>query len=218
MNNRTKNIRALICGLLGCLCYGGGDWLMMYGDPAHTGKLIWLTVGTAQIPQWRYVLAMALAFPGIVFYGTALFIVQGYIRDEKHKRIYHLIYVVILSLFAWLNNSGFSQDAITICEALFGNFSWLVPVSEVLMLPVFLYWFYLQITGKTVFGKVMAFTNVLVIFAALKTIASLMPLSAFRLGFTNGLMSESMIIWFVLIFMEIGMEKKMEDVSEGGSK
>lgn len=232
MNNRTKNIRALICGLLGCLCYGGGDWLMMYGDPAHTGEIIWLTVGTAQIPQWRYVLAMALAFPGIVFYGTALFFVQGYIRDEKHKRIYHylnafgltpwialhLIYVVILSLFAWLNNSGFSQDAITICEALFGNFSWLVPVSEVLMLPVFLYWFYLQITGKTVFRKVMAFTNVLVIFAALKTIASLMPLSAFRLGFTNGLMSESMIIWFVLIFMEIGMEKNMEDVSEGRKK
>lgn len=220
MNNRTKNIWALICGLIGCLCYGGGDWLMMYGVPSHTGKLIWLTVGTAQISQWRYMLAMVLAFPGIVFYGAALFAIQGYIRDEKHKRIYHylnafgltpwialhLIYVLILSLFAWLNNNGFSQDAITICEALFGNFSWLVPVSEVLMLPVFLYWFYLQITGKTVFRKFMAFTNVLVIFAVLKTISSLMPVSAFKLGFTNGLMSESMIIWFVLIFMEIGME------------
>jgi hypothetical protein len=22
---------ALLCGMLGCLCYGGGDWLMMYG-------------------------------------------------------------------------------------------------------------------------------------------------------------------------------------------
>ncbi|MCR5098402.1 MAG: hypothetical protein K6B14_05585 [Lachnospiraceae bacterium] len=222
MYSRTRNLWALICGVFGCLCYGSGDWLMMYGDPSHMGKLIWLSVGTAQIPQWRYVLAMALAFPGIILYGIALFAVQGYIRDEKHKRIYHylnafgltpwialhLIYVVILSLFAWLNNNGFSGDAITICEALYGNFSWLIPVSEALMLPVFLYWFYLQITSSTAFRKRMAFTNVLVIFAVLKIIASFIPVSAFRLGFINGLMSESMIIWFAFVFLEIGLDRR----------
>ena len=115
---------------------------------------------------------------------------------------------MILSLFAWLNNNGFPEDAITICEAMYGNFSWLVPVSEVLMLPVFLYWFYLQITGRTVFRKSMAFTSVLVIFAVLKTIAAIMPKSAFKLGFTNGLMSESMIVWFILIYSEIGIVKE----------
>lgn len=214
MNNKEKNTWALICGILGCLCYGGGDWLMMYGDPTHMGNLIWLTEGTAQIPQWRYILAMALAFPGIILYGTALFAVEKYIREYKNKKVYHylnafgltpwialhLIYVVILSLFAWLNNNGFEGEALTICEALYGNFSWLIPVCEVLMLPVFLYWFYLQITGKTVYKKWMAFTNILIIFAVLKIIATIMPESAFRLGFTNGLMSESMILWFTLIF------------------
>ena len=224
MNNKTKNTWAFICGILGCLCYGSGDWLMMFGDPTHTGELIWLTTGTAQIPQWRYVLAMALAFPGIILYGIALFAVQRYIIDEKYKRIYHylnafgltpwialhLIYVMILSLFAWLNSNGFSGDAFTICEGLYGNFSWLIPVSEALMLPVFLYWFYLQITGRTVFIKGMAFTNVLVIFAALKTIASFMPVSAFRLGFTNGLMSESMVIWFALILLGVGIKEYSE--------
>ena len=82
---------------------------------------------------------------------------------------------MILSLFAWLNNNGFARDALTICEALYDNFAWLIPVSEVVMLPVFLYWFYLQITGKTLFRKGMAFTN--------------------------GLMSESMILWFTLMFL-----------------
>ena len=28
-----------------------------------------------------------------------------------------------------------------------------------------------------------------------------MPESAFRLGFTNGLMSESMVIWFIIILI-----------------
>ena len=200
----------MLCGMLGCLCYGGGDWLMMYGDPTHAGSLIWLTAGTAQIPLWRYNLAMALAFPGILLYGVALFAVETYILTEKERKIYHylnafgltpwialhLFYIMILVLFAWLNTNGFAADALTICEGLFRCLSWLVPVSEALMLPVFLYWFYLQITGKTVFPKAMAFTNVLILFGLLKLISGLLPVSAFRLGFTNGLMSESMILWF----------------------
>ena len=89
---------------------------MMYGNPSFEGNLKWLTLGTANISQWRYTLAMVLAFPGIIFYGASLF-------------------------------------------------------------------------------------------AVLKGISMMMPESGFRLGFTNGLMSESMIIWFLLIFMEIGSKE-----------
>lgn len=64
------------------------------------------------------------------------------------------------------------------------------------MLPPFLYWFYLQVCGKTVFPKWIAFTNVLVIYGILLLVKTAMPDGAFRIGFTNGLMSESMIIWF----------------------
>ena len=205
----------LICGLLGCLCFGGGDWLMIYGDPSCSGTISWLTAGTAVIPQWRYNLAMAMAFPGIVFYGIALFAVENYIAGEKERRVYHylnafgltpwialhLFYITILVLFSWMNANGFAAEALPVCEGLFSRLSWLVPVSEALMLPVFLYWFYLQITGKTVFPKAMAFTNVLILFAILKGISLLLPVSAFRLGFTNGLMSESMILWFSFMLM-----------------
>ena len=208
---KTNRIRAaLVCGLLGCLCFGGGDWLMLYGDPGYRGALSWLTEGVAAIPQWRFDLALALAFPGIVLYGVALFAVQGYIRGEREQRVYHylnvfgltpwialhLFYIMILTLFQWLNGNGFAGEATAICEGLFARLQWLVPVSEALMLPVFVYWFALQIRGKTVFPRWMAFTNVLIVYAVLKGISLLLPVSAFRLGFTNGLMSESMLVWF----------------------
>lgn len=206
---------ALLCGLLGCLCFGGGDWLMIYGDPTYEGTLSWLTVGAAAIPPWRYDLAMALAFPGIILYGIALFSVQNYIKDDRHRKVYHylnafgltpwialhLFYIMILTLFAWMHGNDYAAEALAVCEGLFGQLSWLVPLSEALMLPVFLYWFYLQITGKTVFPKWMAATNVLFLFVILKGVSLLMPVSAFRLGFTNGLMSESMILWFGSMLM-----------------
>ena len=211
-----KNMKtALLCGMLGCLCYGGGDWLMMYGNPTYHGTLSWLTEGIAVIPQGRYNLAMALAFPGIILYGIALFAVEGYIKDGKQRKVYHylnafgltpwialhLFYVMILTLFSWMHGNGYADSALAVCEGLCSRLSWLVPVSEALMLPVFLYWFWLQISGKTVFPRWMAFTNVLVIYAVLKGVSLLLPVSAFRLGFTNGLMSESMILWFGIMLI-----------------
>ena len=189
---------------------------MMYGDPTCTGEVSWLTRGTSIISQWRYDLAMALAFPGIILYGIALYAVEHCILEEKKQRIYHylnafgltpwialhLFYIMILSLFSWMNRNGYSEEAITVCEGLYQQLSWVVPASEALMLPVFIYWFYLQIRGDTVFPRWMAFTNVLIIFAVLKGLSMLMPLNAFRLGFTNGLMSESMVIWFTVMLFQ----------------
>ena len=37
--NQKQMKTALICGIPGCLCYGGGDWLMIYGSPVHPGNV-----------------------------------------------------------------------------------------------------------------------------------------------------------------------------------
>ncbi len=208
--NKISMSSMLIIGMLGCLCCGGGDWLMIYGDPAYAGSLSWLTAGVSQMPQWRFNLAMALAFPGIILYGTALFSLERYIKNNREQKVFHylnafgltpwialhLFYIMIFTLFSWMSANGYGADAPAVCEGLFSQLSWLVPVSEALMLPVFIFWFYLQIRDRTVFGRQMAFTNVLIIFALLKGLTMLMTISAFRLGFTNGLMSESMLLWF----------------------
>lgn len=100
-----------------------------------------------------------------------------------------------------MNGNGYTGEAVAVCEGLYRQLAWMVPVSEILMLPVFLCWGYLQIAGKTVFPRMMACTNVLIIFGILKAVTGLMPESAFRLGFTNGLMSESMLIWFLILML-----------------
>ena len=174
---KKKSILMLICGILGCICFGCGDWLMIYGDVTHTGSLYWLTNGTAQIPEWRNSLAMLLSFPGIIFYGIALFSISDFIRENRQKKIYktltsfgvtpwlslHLFYIMILFLFSWLNGNGYADAAMPACEALFKHLSWIVTLSEVFMLAPFIYWFYLQITKKTVFPRASAFTNILFI-------------------------------------------------------
>ena len=206
---------AMICGILGCFCYGGGDWLMIYGDTTSSSKLFWLTQGASQIAPWRNGLAMFLAFPGIIFYGIALFYIGRFIRGEKERKIYHylnafgltpwmclhLFYIMILYLYNWMTNNGYSEAALPACEALYSHLSWVIMVSEVVMLPVFLYWFYVVVRGKTTLPRWMAAGNVLVFYVVLLAVKSLLPDTPFRIGFTNGLMSESMIFFFLLIWI-----------------
>lgn len=215
MKSIKKVILALICGMLGCICFGAGDWLMIYGDTAYNGSIYWLTEGTSQIAPWRNALSMLIAFPGIIFYGIGLFAVGRYIKEKRHRKIYrtltsfgltpwlclHLFYVMILYMFAWLSQNGYENAALPAAEALFSHLSWLVIVSEVFMVPPFIYWFFLQFTNRTIFPKQMAFTNILIIYAALYLLKTILPDSPFRIGFTNGLMSESMIIWFVVMLV-----------------
>lgn len=214
---------AMICGILGCFCYGGGDWLMIYGDTTSSGELFWLTQGASQIAPWRNGLAMFLAFPGIIFYGIALFYIGRFIRGEKERKIYHylnafgltpwlclhLFYIMILYLYNWMTNNGYSEAALPACEALYSHLSWVIMVSEVLMLPVFLYWFYVVVCGKTTLPRWMAAGNVLVFYVVLLAVKSLLPDTPFRIGFTNGLMSESMIFFFLLIWIVGGKNEKV---------
>ncbi|MBQ8554610.1 MAG: hypothetical protein IJ438_01935 [Clostridia bacterium] len=201
---------ALLCGMLGCLCMGSGDWLMIYGDTAHSGSLYWLTEGVTRIAPWRNTLSMALSFPAVILYGIALFSIESWITEQKSRRVFHyltifgltpwlalhLFYVMILYLFAWMNENGYAAAALPAAEALFGHLSWVVIASEALMLPPFVYWAWLTVTGKSVLPRWMAAVNPLTIYAVLSVGKVVLPEGAFRIGFTNGLMSESMLVWF----------------------
>lgn len=217
---KRKLYLSLICGILGCFCFGCGDWLMIYGDTAHSGNLYWLTNGVAEIAPWRNSLAMFLSFPGIILYGIALFAVANFINNNKEQKVYktlttfgltpwlclHLFYIMIMYAFAWMNSNGYSDASLAVAEALYSHLSWIVILSEVFMLPPFIYWFWLQIRKKTIFSRGTAFTNVLVIYALLYIVKMLLPDSPFKIGFTNGLMSESMLIWFMITFV-LGYKK-----------
>ena len=210
--NRKKLSTSLICGIIGSLCYGFGDWIMIYGDPVKLAnlKLSILTKGTANISQWRYSLSMLMAFIGILFYGIALFSIEDFIIEEKSKKIYHylnifgltpwialhLFFIMILSLFSWMNQNGYSEQAIPVCEGLFSQLSWVIVACLLMMAPVFIYWFYLQFNDKTIFPRIYAFTNVIFIIIIMKIIQINIPRSPFSLGFANGIANESMAIWF----------------------
>ena len=208
---KTIDKTVLLCALLGCVLMATGDWLMLYGDATATGAAFWLTEGAAQIPAWRNALSMALGFPATVFYGIGLFGIGMFLRGEKQRKTWflmtafgltpwlcvHLFVAGTLYLFAWLRGSAWAAAAMPAADAFRNQFSWLVFLSYPLMLPPFFYWGYQLWRGKSVFPKWMALVSPIMFYLVLKGISLLMPVGAFRLAFTNGLMSEAMFLWFL---------------------
>lgn len=227
METERKINLSLLCGILGCICMGAGDWLMLYGNTTHRGNLFWLTEGAAQITSWRNGFAMALSFPGILFYGIALFTIAAYLKNVKQRKIYHyltafsltpwlalhLFYIMILYAFAWMSGNGYEAAALPVSEALFAHLSWIVIVSEALMLPPYIYWLWTLVRGMSIFPRRMALSNPLLFYVLLKLLTMLMPDGAIHLAFTNGLMSESMLIWFgsMLLWNLIHKNNRLEE-------
>lgn len=206
--------KRILLGMAGCVLMTLGDWLMLCADPAASGSLSWLTEGVKNMGSWRLNAALALSFPAIVLYAVGLFSIAGYIKDKRDRRVYralnaigltpwlmlHMFYVMIFGVWQ------ITKD-LTVCEQLFSRFSWIIMVSMVFMIPVYVYWAYLVFKERTVFPKVFALNSVLVFYVILKGITMILPTSAFRLGFLNGLMSESMFLFFLglLIFEKEGV-------------
>ena len=214
-HDRKKVVWTLLCGMVGCILMGSSDWLMIYGDPSFRGSLAWLTEGAAKIPAWRNGLAMLLTFPAVGFYAVGLFGIRSFLPQEKHRKTYgaltvfgmtpwmalHLFYTMILFLFAWLTGNGYESVAFGAAEALVRQFLWLVPVGEIVIILPFCYLFAVFATGRSCFPRWMAFNNPLILYAVLKTVTVYLPPCAAKLAFINGLMSECMLLWFLIFLL-----------------
>jgi len=216
MGKVTDRNDLIIVGMLGSILYATSDWIMMYGDPTSlSAKSSWFTKGTAQISDWRYILAMILSYPGTILYAIGLFSFERYIPQEKHKKMFHclniinlttwmtlhLIFIIIIYAFHFMMTNGYSDVAIPISEALYTHFSWILPMSFLYMFPFFIYFFILIVTGRTTFKRKMGFAYMFPIAIISFIIAGILPDSAFKKGFINAAVNQSIFISFFIFYL-----------------
>ena len=207
----------LICGVLGSLLMAASDWLMIYGDVSYTGNLAWLTNGVSQISAKRNAFALMVAIPAVVLYAVALYEVGYLFKDTSKRSLYHLLtiigmtpwlcihlfYIMILFVFGYLHTCNQLALAHSLCELMFGQFSFIILAGEVLMILPFVYLMLQSLKGETILPKTFGYVNPIFLFIILKLVTFLMPNNGFRLAFTNGLMCDALLIWFILLYLKV---------------
>lgn len=82
------NKRYIIFGIIGCLCFGIGDWLLGYVDPAlvESGVFYFIRAGHgADYDMAKAVVTLILMVIGICFLYPRLLHISEIANDEKTK-------------------------------------------------------------------------------------------------------------------------------------
>lgn len=211
--NRRRAVLSLGTGLAGAVLIVLSDWLMIFGDAAYDGELFWLTEGVKNIPAWRSTLALVIFLPGVIFCAGALFSLEPWLKPGKRRAWWryltayslipwlalHLLFMLILFLYAWLSQNGFAAAALPACTALFRHFYWLIPAGSLLIVLPFGFWLLCVLRGQSFLPRPWAAANPLIFFLLLVPLRLFLPQSPWRPALANSLMSLALFFFFLAL-------------------
>ncbi|MCM1100030.1 MAG: hypothetical protein NC079_04795 [Clostridium sp.] len=206
-----------ILGLIGCLCFGIGDWLLGYVDPMPVEGDVFYFIRAghgADYNTLRVGVTLALAVVGIFFLYPGFIHIADIAKDGKTKRLLgyafglcsvgwmmlHLLVSVNVLVFSETaksvgcefaavlsNRLGNAGLAVEKCAALFAVGAGILLIIAILRRNTCLK------KSAVVFSPVIPMLIIIVI-------ARVLPQSAFSYGLYTFNMNAAMMVWFVYLF------------------
>lgn len=206
------NKRYIIFGMTGCLCFGIGDWLLGYVDPAlvESGVFYFIRAGHgAAYDMAKAVVTLILMVIGICFLYPGLLHISEIVKDEKTKR--PLKYACGLCSFGWLtlhinvtlnviafsvaDRIGGREFAVALSEQL-GSVCMPVTSGAFLLIAPALFLLAADIwRGKTFLRRSALFFVPAVPAVVIMLVSMLVPSSPFSYGFYTFCMNGGMLVW-----------------------
>lgn len=218
----------IISGIIGCLCFGIGDWLLGYVDPALIEGYVFYFIRAghgADYSTSKAAMALVLAVVGMCFLYPGFIHISDITKDEKTKRflgyvfglcsvgwlIIHFIVAVNVIVFSQAEKNGSRKLAITLsnclgsagmaalcCAYLFVAFAFIKLIADI-------------IRQKTYLKRSEAFFTPILPMTILSIISQVLPQSPFSYGLFTFCMNGGMLVWFVYLLTK---DRKTNRISE----
>lgn len=203
-----------IQGIIGCLLFGIGDWLLGFVDPGKVDGDVFYFISAghgADYADWKIVVTLVSAVIGVLFFSQGCVHIADYMNNEKDRagarRVFTFItypwltihFTVTIMVFAYsymCKNNGESQAALMsrYMDRLFDPF---VFLSYFILLVAFADLIIVIARGKTLLKKNEAFLTPVTWICVIGIMSMVLPESAFSKGLYTFCMNGGMIIWFV---------------------
>ncbi|MCM1542422.1 MAG: hypothetical protein NC121_14345 [Blautia sp.] len=215
-----------ILGIIGCLCFGIGDWLLGYADPAlmEEADLYFIRAGHGMgYNTLRVDVTLVLAVLGIFFLYPGFVHIADIAKDGKTKRILryafglcptgwmmlHLYVSFLVLAFSEAERAGGHETAMILagrfcsagaavekCTSLFA-----VGAGIVLIIAI--------LRGNTWLKKSAIVFSPVIPMLMIIAIAQALPQSAFSYGLYTFNMNAAMMVWFVYL-LAVGSKTAIE--------
>ena len=206
-----------IMGLIGCVLFRIGDWLLGYVDPQPVSEVFSvLKAGHGEnYALWKITAALFLGVLGVPFMMAGCMRMAELVTDEKRKRIIRwsmmlmpvgwlMIHFTVscgIYAYAWNVQKGDPSLALRMTEDVVRMFQSTQIVAYLLAAIPLLLFVVFTLRDKTELKKTsLLFTPLLwmAVFSALKFVIPASPLSN---GIDTFCMNAGMMIWFVYLFV-----------------
>lgn len=209
----TPSRKYIVFGIIGCLCFGIGDWLLGYVDPEPIEGNVFYFIRAGHGAGYELVKAafsLTLAMAGMCFLLPGFVRISDIARDEKTKRsleyafglcsvgwiALHILVSVNVIVFAQAEKSGGRELAVALSESLAGEGMGALACIF-LFAGVSLVLLFIDILRqKTCLKKTAAFFSPLVPTGIISAAALILPQSAFSYGLYTFCMNGGMLVWF----------------------
>lgn len=219
MNGTVNHRKYWIYGIIGCICFGIGDWLLGYVDPTPIeGDLFYfIRAGHgADYPVIKVIITMVLAMAGMLFYFPALIHISDVAADKKtasHLRytfglcavgwlVIHLLVSMNVMVYSWMMGNAGVELANGISNLLGNAMLPCLYISYIFVgIP-----FILLITdifrGKTRLKRWEVVFTPLIWMVIVNVAANIMPATAFSYGLYTFCMNGGMLVWFLYLLAD----------------
>ena len=215
----------LLLGAIGCICFGVGDYFLVYGNTEATADLYFMTVCTSTMPELANNNALLLMIPGFLFVLAALLTLSTTIKDSSDVHIYHFlmgvgltaytlsqfIYSMILYLYSYLNTNAIIQEVEDLIVNIYGHYETVLMICLIALAIPLIFWFYLVITDRTKLPQILALVNPVIIYGILSGVKYFIPVSPLKLGFTKAMVPEAFLIFFILLALWSALKNKKDN-------
>ncbi len=203
----------IIFGMIGCLCFGIGDWLLGYVDPAPIEGNVFYFIRAghgAGYDTGKAAVSLALAVAGMCFLHPGFSHIADIAKEEKTKRslgyamelcsvgwlALHILVSINVAVFAQAEKMGGRELAAALSGRLAGTGAaalflvFLLIGIPLIMLAVCIVW------QKTYLERKAAVFSLIVPMAAIFAVSQFLPESLFSYGLYTFCMNGGMIAWF----------------------
>ena len=201
-------------GIIGCLLFGIGDWLLGFVDPANVEGDVFYFISSGHgtgYADWKIVVTLLSAVIGVLFFSQGCVHIADYMKDEKDisgaRRVFtfitypwltiHFTVTIMVFTYSYMCKNVGEVQAARMSQYMDRLFDPFILLSYIILLIAFADLIIVIARGRTILKKTEAFFTPLTWIALIGLISMILPESAFSKGLYTFCMNGGMIIWFV---------------------
>lgn len=212
------NKKYAVQGIVGCVLFGVGDWLLGFVDPEEVQEDVFYFISAghgAGYPDWKIMVTMGCAIIGVLFLWQGFVHISDLMIEERDKAgaarvftfmtyswlIIHFVVTIMVFIYSYSCRTIGTDQAVMITNGLDKVMNPCIFIAYLILGIALVDLVIVIARGKTKLKRSDAFITPLTWILIIGAVSMVLPASPFSKGLYTFCMNGGMIVWFIRLIL-----------------